>query len=109
MGSLKYFEISVLRHIRFAELRKTINRTITVNKSICNLTPEVCDLLKYCGKEENFLFFSIIFCYFLLDFYVKTGTKFSPRDKRLFKTIVPWATGEICRCYATFFQFCQCN
>ena len=39
--SLEYFEISVPRHIRFAELRKTINRTFTFNKWICNLTPEV--------------------------------------------------------------------
>ena len=30
--SLKHFEISVPRHIRFAELRKTINRTTTFNK-----------------------------------------------------------------------------
>ena len=29
---MKYFEISVLRHIRFAELRKTINRTTTFNR-----------------------------------------------------------------------------
>ena len=39
--SLEYFEISVPRHIRFAELRKLINRTTTFNKWICNLTPEV--------------------------------------------------------------------
>ena len=30
--SMKHFEISVLRHIRFAELRKTINRTTTFNR-----------------------------------------------------------------------------
>ena len=30
--SLEYFEIPVPRHIRFAELRKTINRGITFNK-----------------------------------------------------------------------------
>ena len=39
--SMEYFEISVPRHIRFAELRKTINRTTTFNKWICNLTPDV--------------------------------------------------------------------
>ena len=39
--SLEYFEISVSQHIRFAELRKTISRTTTFNKRICNLTPEV--------------------------------------------------------------------
>ena len=38
--SLEYFENSVLRHIRFAELRKTINRTTTFNQCIWNLTPE---------------------------------------------------------------------
>ena len=30
--SMKHFEIPVLRHIRFAELRKTTNRTTTFNK-----------------------------------------------------------------------------
>ena len=29
---MKHFEISVLRHIRFAELRKTINRTNALNR-----------------------------------------------------------------------------
>ena len=38
---------------RFAELMKTINRTASVNKWICNFTPEVRDLLKYSGKEEK--------------------------------------------------------
>ena len=38
---LNHFEISVPRHIRVAEMRKTINRTTTFNKWICNLTPEV--------------------------------------------------------------------
>ena len=35
------FEISVPRHIRFAELRKTINRTTTFNKRIYNFSPEI--------------------------------------------------------------------
>ena len=39
----------------------------------------------YCGKEEKSLLFSTIFCYLLLDFHVKTGTRFSVRDKRLFE------------------------
>ena len=44
----------------------------------------------YCGKEEklllrsNFFFFYTIFCYLLLDFHVKKGTRFPFRDKRLF-------------------------
>ena len=74
MGSLKYFEISVLRHIRFAELRKTINRTITFNKSICNLTPEVCDLLKYCGRELSLLSHNILLL--LVRFPLKQGPNF---------------------------------
>ena len=42
---------------------------------------------KYCGKGEieQFLLFSTIFCYLLLDFHVKTETNFSLRDKRLFE------------------------
>ena len=38
---LKHFEIFVPRHVRFAELRKTINRTNTFNKWICNVSLEV--------------------------------------------------------------------
>ena len=34
---------------------------------------------------EQFLPLSTIFCYLLLDFYVKTGIRFSLRDKRLFE------------------------
>ena len=36
-GTLKYFEISVPRHIRFAEFRKKIIRTTTFNKYISML------------------------------------------------------------------------
>ena len=39
--SLKPFEISLPRHIRFAELRKTINRTTALTEWICNLTPKL--------------------------------------------------------------------
>ena len=35
--------------------------------------------------EEQFLPLSTIFCYLILDFYVKTGVRFSHRDKRLFE------------------------
>ena len=72
--SLKYFEISVPRHIRFAELRKKINQTTTFHKRVCNLTPVKVEIsLKYCGKEEKlqFLLFSTIFCYLLLNFHVE--------------------------------------
>ena len=34
---------------------------------------------------EQFLFLSTIFCYLMLDFYVNTRIRFSPRDKRLFE------------------------
>ena len=34
---------------------------------------------------EQFLLFFTIFFYLLLDFHVKAGTRFSLRDKRLFK------------------------
>ena len=34
---------------------------------------------------EQFLLLSTVFCYLLLDFHIKTGTRFSPRDKRLFE------------------------
>ena len=45
-------------------------------------------MLKYCRKGEKleqFLLLSTIFCYLMLDFYVKTMIPFSPRDKRLFE------------------------
>ena len=87
-GSLKYFEISVPRHISFAELRKIINRTTTFNKWICNLTPEVGDILKILWKrgeiapQEQFLLFSTIFYYLFFDHHVKTGARISLRYKR---------------------------
>ena len=37
------------------------------------------------APEEQFLPFSTIFYYLMLDFYVKTGIRFSLRDKRLFE------------------------
>ena len=37
------------------------------------------------APEEQFLLLSTIFCYLMLDFYVKTGIKLSLRDKRLFE------------------------
>ena len=58
--SLKYFEISVLRHIRFTELRKKLIRLTTFNKYMCNWTLEVRDILK--------IFHNIF--YMLLDFHV---------------------------------------
>ena len=34
---------------------------------------------------EHFLLLSTIICYLMLDLYVKTGIRFSRRDKRLFE------------------------
>ena len=69
---IKYFEISVPRHIRFAKLRKNKSRITTFHKE-CKLTPELEIYWTYCGKEEKSSSpFSTIFCYLLLDFYVKT-------------------------------------
>ena len=65
--SMKYFEISLPRHIRFADLRKKIIRTTTFNKYICSWTLGVRDILKILWKrgeiahEEQFLFFFTIF------------------------------------------------
>ena len=51
--SLKYFEISVPRHIRFAELRKN-NSNLTNMYVIRFLRLEI--YWKYCGKEEKLQF-----------------------------------------------------
>ena len=45
--SLKYFEISVVRHIRFAELRNKLIQLTTFNKYMCNWT------LKFRYKLKN--------------------------------------------------------
>ena len=37
------------------------------------------------APEEQFLLLSTIFYYLILDFYVKTGIRFSLRDRRLFE------------------------
>ena len=49
--SLKYFEISVLRHIRFAGLGENLIRLTTFNKYMCNWTLEVRDILKILWKR----------------------------------------------------------
>ena len=88
---LKHFEISVLRHIRVAELR-----TIPIEQpSFTNEQVFDSFSLKYMLKilwnggeiapEEQFLLLSTIFSYLMLDFYVKTRIRFSLRDKRVFR------------------------
>ena len=37
------------------------------------------------APKEQFLLLSTIFCYLVIDFYVKTRIRFSLRDKRLFE------------------------
>ena len=87
---LKHFEISVLRHIRFEVLNKKQFEQPNFTND-CNLTPLVRNILKILLKrgeiapQEQFLLFSTIFCNLILDFFVKTGTRFSLRDKRLFE------------------------
>ena len=48
---------------------------------------------------EQFLLFSTILCFLLLDFHVKTGTRISLRDKRLFETSEDEITGVDCSVY----------
>ena len=48
------------------------------------------------APEEQFLLLSTIFCYLLLDFYVKTGIRVSLRDKRLFVIIEVEITRVAC-------------
>ena len=74
--SLKYFEISVPRPIRFAKSRKKI-WTNTFYKWTCTLTSEVRHTLKILRKRGEIAE--------LLDFYIKPRTSFSLPDKRLFE------------------------
>ena len=78
----KYFEISTGRHIRFAEL----------NERLCNLIPEIRDILKILWKRgeiapKQFLLFSTIFCHLLLDFHVKKRVQVFSSSFQLFETI----------------------
>ena len=51
--------------------------------------------------EEQFLPFSTIFYNLMLDFYVKTGIRFSLRDKRLFEMTEVEITRVDCICTFT--------
>ena len=73
--------ISTLTY-QICRIEEKINRITTFNKWICNLTPETRAIMKILWKR---LLFSTIFCYMLLDFHVKTGTRFSLLDKGLVK------------------------
>ena len=51
------------------------------------------------APEEQFLPLSTVFYYLMLDFYVKTGIRFSLRDKRLFEITEVEITRVDCICY----------
>ena len=51
------------------------------------------------APQEQFLLLSIMFCYLMLDFYVKTGMRFSLRDKRLFELTEVMITKVDCISY----------
>ena len=80
-------------------IKQKMNQTTTFHKWICNLTPEVTDILKILWKRGEIALYSTIFFHLLLDFHVKTGTKFLLRDKRLFEI----SKVEITRVDCTFF------
>ena len=55
----------ILRDIRcstyqICRIKEKINQTTTFMKWICNLTPEIKDVLKYCGIEEKLLLRDIL-------------------------------------------------
>ena len=68
------------------------------------------------APEEQFLPLSTIFYYLMLDFYVKTGIRFSLRDKRLFEITEVEITRVDCIACASdrvtymykLFQRCMC-
>ena len=55
------------------------------------------------APKEQFFFLSTIFCYLMLDFYVKTRIRFSLRDRQLFKI----TEVEITRVDCSFFSRAQ--
>ena len=82
---LRDIRISTYQICRFEET--TINRTTIFHKWICDLAPEVRDLLKILWKRGT-LFFSPFPQYLAkhcLISMLKTRTRFSLRDKRLFE------------------------
>ena len=59
------------------------------------------------APSEQFLLFSTIFCYLLLQYFVKTGTRISLRDKRLFEISVVEITRVDCISGSVFIDFCS--
>ena len=73
---------------QICRIEEKINRTTTFHKWICNLIPGYRDILEIVWKREEIGLISPLYhniCYLLLDCHVKTGTRFSLRDKRLFE------------------------
>ena len=60
------------------------------------------------APEEQFLPLSTIFYYLMLDFYVKTGIRFSLRDKRLFEITEVEITRVDCR-FFSWDQWIPCD
>ena len=56
------------------------------------------------APEEQCLLLSTIFCYLMLDFYVKTMIRFSLRDKRLFEITEVEITRVDCICILVLFD-----
>ena len=88
----KQFEISVVRHIRFSELRKIqIAQPNFTNEYVIRLLYLDKYIMKTLWKrgeiapQEQFLLFFTILYNLILDFCVITRTRFSLRDKRLFE------------------------
>ena len=82
---LKNFEISALRHIRFAELRQIPIKLSNEHVIWLLYQKYMLKILWKRGEiapEEKFLLLSTIFCYLKLDFYVNIRIRFSLRDKR---------------------------
>ena len=74
----------------------------TFNKYVCNLTPEVRDILKILRKRGEIVGaispLSHNSFYLLLDFHVKAGTRFLLREKQLFKISEVEITRINCMC-----------
>ena len=73
----------ILRDIRTSTYQncrteEKLNRTTTFHKWICNLTSEVRDILKYCGKDAELLLRTISS---LFDIILSPVVRFSLRDK----------------------------
>ena len=57
------------------------------------------------APEEQFLPFSTIFCYLVLDFFGKTKIRFSLRDKRLFEITEVEITRVDCILFRLFYTY----